>query len=153
MLRNTFVAVAATVALSGAGLTTAEAAQPTTQASRVAPHSAAALKCARYPASVVTTTHLRLRKHVVHRHERNKAIVHVRSQVGTPRGHVRLRIWRTDGNGNRVLVHRLHGGVARISILRNLPRGHYAVRAKYIPRKCSKWMRSRSGIRHFRVIR
>lgn len=153
MLKHTFVAVAATVALSGAGLTTAEAVQPTTQSGSVAHNAAAAFKCARYPASVVTTTHLRLRKHVVHRGERNRAIVHVRSQAGTPRGTVRLRIRKADGTVLRVRTHRLINGVARIAMPRHLPRGHYAVRAKYIPRPCSKWMKSRSGIRHFRVIR
>jgi len=70
-------------------------------------------RCANYPGSIYTITNLRLKKHRVERGEGNKAIVHVRSQRGTPKGSIKLSILPVRGSGQEVrLFHKLHNGVA-----------------------------------------
>ncbi len=149
MIVKSVVAVIAGLALTGSGLSAAQAAPA---ADRVS--TSHARTCAPYPATVITHTGLRVQKHRVDRGEKNHAFVHVRS-VGAvdPKGVIRLRIAQKNGD---LLVHRqkrLDGGSARLSIQRHLPHGRYSVRARYIPKDCSKWADSLSTHRHFRVTR
>ena len=149
MIVKSVVAVIAGVALTGSGLSAAQAAPA---ADRVS--TSHVRTCSPYPATVITHTGLRVQKHRVDRGEKNHAFVHVRS-VGAvdPKGTIRLRIAQKNGD---LLLHRekrLQDGSAKLSLPRHIPHGRYSVRARYIAKDCSKWAESLSAHRHFRVTR
>ncbi len=144
MITKSLAGVAAGILLIGGGaLATAQAdpAKPssgptaTTTASGASTAQAAG---ARYPASVVTTTSLRVNS-PVERGEAHRARIRVRAGATStdPRGTVSVVV---AGKSRHA---RLVNGVAVVSMPRWLRAGRgYQVRARYIPRTDSQWQRS-----------
>ena len=142
--------------LSGAVQTSAQAA-PTARSlssSAVGQVSAAPPCSGGYPASVYTTTRLRLQDHRVRRGERNKAIVKVRSAGrADPRGIVHVTVNRKGRGRSYQVGERLDDGVARVALPRRMNPGRYKVTARYFPANCSQWAGSRSNRDHLRVVK
>jgi len=150
MNRKTITTTVASLSLMGAGLALVAPADAANVSARPADE-----RCARYPGSVVTVTKLRLREQRIERGERNVAIVKVDAQRGTPRGAVKVVHLPASGEGKetRIFDDLNDQGVARVKLPKNLERGRYGVRAKYVPGSCSKFQKSASGVKFYRVTR
>jgi len=153
VIKKTIATTISGAALTASGLVGAPALASVPQPTGTASIQMAA-DCAQYPGSVYTVTSLRLRKDQVERGEPNTAIVRVRAERGIPKGSVKITILPTKGDGAEVrLYQKLREGVAKVKLPTNLKRGVYGVQAKYLPKSCSKWAKSRSDIKYYRVTR
>ena len=153
-MRKSFIVIATGVALTAASLTSAQAAPaPARTSDASSQHSTRS--CSDYPGSVYTTTTLDLEDHSVRRGRHNVAIVHVRSQAqGNAQGSVMVTVQPTDGAGSSAtLYQRVDDGDARVSLPRHFAAGRYALRATYIPKDCSKWAASESGVAYLTITK
>lgn len=152
MFKKLIVGVVAGLVLA-AGVVSAEAAQASHQSSSGASDSAfAAKRCARYPASVFTHTSLSIAKLRQHRGQSNSATVRVSSNAGSPRGSVTVTGVQGHGFGYAVSASVSHG-VAHVALPSRLHRGTYSVHASFRPVHCSKYKRSSSATKTYRVVR
>ena len=138
MTSRAIVTAVASVALAGGALVVA-----------TAPASSAAPGC-QYPANIVTTTSLKVKPQKVQygANARARVVVRATGSQRTPKGQVIVTV------AGRSRVSGLSGGAATVSLPRKLSAGDsYGVRAKYDPKRCSRFQKSTSPKRSFKVVK
>lgn len=138
MTSKAIVTAVASVALAGGALVVV-----------TAPASSAAPGC-QYPANIVTTTSLKVKPQKVQygAGARARVVVNATGSGRTPKGQVIVTV------AGRSSVKGLSGGAATVSLPRKLAAGNsYGVRAKYDPKRCSRFQKSTSSKKSFKVVR
>ncbi len=137
MSRRVIVTAMASVALAGGTLVA------------TGPASSAAPGC-QYPANIVTTTSLKVHPKKVQygANARARVVVRATGSQRTPKGQALVIV------AGRSLTERLSGGAATIALPSRLSAGrHYGVKAKYLPKRCSRFQKSSSATKSFRVVK